>query len=271
MLARRMRAISTWATETPSRAELLRSLACGVGSVILTVVVILIMIAGTMLAVFGPASPLVTVPDVAGKSQQEAEDRIKAARLTMKVVGEEFSSDVPEDAIMSMDPYAGKLVRAGREVRVSISRGGRVAKVPKLAGLTVAEAKERLAKQDLQIGEEERRRSGEPADIILSQDPPAGKTLPRKSGVNLVVSGGKTFDEYAVGEHRFLFRTLKVTVPQGKALQLVQVDVSGSDEEKSFYERLCRPGEVVKVDLYGAAGARVRVRIEDENVFSTQL
>jgi len=41
--------------------------------------------------------------------------------------------------------------------------------------------------------------------------------------------------------------------------------------EKSFLERLCRPGEVIRVDLYGPEGARVRVKIEDETVFSERL
>jgi hypothetical protein len=106
---------------------------------------------------------------------------------------------------------------------------------------------------------------------VLGQDPPANKTLPRKAKVNLVVSGGKKFDEYSAGDHEFLFRRLKIVVAQGKTLQLVQVDVSGDDMDKSFYERLCRPGEVVRVDFYGPRGARVRVRIEDEPVFSARL
>ncbi|MBU0607879.1 MAG: PASTA domain-containing protein [Armatimonadetes bacterium] len=257
--------------EPQSRVQAAGSLLVGLGSVILTVMVILGLVAGTVLAVFGPSAPLVTVPDVNGMPSQDAESRLKAAGLDMKVVNYEYTKDVAEGSVVEISPYAGKLVRAGREVRVVVSRGARMAKVPKLAGITLAEATERLGKEDLQVGEEERRRSDEPADIILAQDPAPGKQLPRKAKVNLVISGGKTFDEYSAGDHTYLFRTLKVIVAQGKALQLVQVDVSGDDEDKSFYERLCRPGEVVRVDLYGRRGARVRVRIEDETVFSARL
>jgi beta-lactam-binding protein with PASTA domain len=254
-----------------TRAQAVRSLLMGVGSVALTGVLILTLVATVVLAVFGPAAPLVTVPEVAGQPQQEAEDRLKAARLTMKVVNSAFSTEVKEGSVVSMSPYAGKIVRAGREVRVAVSRGGRVARAPKLAGLTLAEAKDKLAERDLQLGEVERKTSDEPGDIILAQDPPPGKVMPRKAKVNLVVSGGKGFDEYKVGEHKYVFRALKVIVSQGKMLQLVQVDVSGEGEEQSFYERLCKPGEVVRVDLYGPSGGRVRVRIEDETVYSARL
>ncbi|MCE5237270.1 PASTA domain-containing protein [bacterium] len=253
------------------RRQVAKSALIGVASVGLTVAVILAIVAGAVLVVFGPSAPIVTVPDVRGMATEEAEGRLRAARLTMKVVNEEFSTEVKEGAVVSSNPFGGKTVRAGREVRVVVSRGGRTAKVPKLTGLTLAEAKDRLTEADLQAGEEERRNSDEPADIVLKQEPAPGKALPRKSKVDLVVSGGKKFDVYAVGDHEFLFRTLKVTVPQGKVMQLVQVDVSGEDMDKSFYERLCRPGEVVKVDLYGPRGARVRVRIEDETVYSTRL
>jgi hypothetical protein len=51
----------------------------------------------------------------------------------------------------------------------------------------------------------------------------------------------------------------------------VTVDVQGEGQEKSFLERLCRPGEIVDVNLYGRKGARVRVSIEEERVFSERL
>jgi len=270
MTARRRR-IAQDTAEPANGARVAGSVLIGLGSVALTVVVILALVAGVVLGVFGPSAPLVTVPDVNGMPTEEAEGRLKAAGLTMRIVNYEFTSEVPERSIVSISPYAGKLVRSGREVRVVVSRGGRLAKVPDLGGLTLAEATERLAKQDLQVGEEERRRSDEPADIVLAQDPAAKKTLPRKTKVNLVVSGGKRFDEYAAGDVEYLFRRLRIVVAQGKALQLVQVDVSGDDMEKSFYERLCRPGEVVRVDFYGPRGSRVRVHIEDEPVFSARL
>lgn len=235
-------------------------------------VVILALVAGAMLAAFGPAAPLVTVPKVTGMPSKQAEERLELARLKMTVVNYEYNRNVKEGSVISTSPYEGKQVRAGRQVRAVISRGTRTVKVPMVKGMQLEEAAAKLTNNDLQIGETERKTDDAPADQILSQTPPAGTVLNRKSKVNLLVSGGKDFSEFELADgKKFVFRTLKITVPQGKALQLVSVTVQGSDMDKSFLERLCRPGEIVEVDLYGPEGARVRVRLDDERVFSERL
>lgn len=238
----------------------------------IVVVVILALVAGAMLAAFGPAAPLVTVPKVKGMSVKKAEERLELARLKMTVVNYEYNRNVKEGSVISTSPYEGKQVRAGRQVRAVISRGSRTVKVPMLKDLQLEEAAAKLTNNDLQIGETEKKTDDAPADQILSQTPAAGTVVNRKTKVNLLVSGGKDFSEFELADGKtFVFRTLKITVPQGKALQLVSVSVQGSDMDKSFLERLCRPGEMVEVDLYGPEGARVRVRLDDERVFSERL
>lgn len=257
--------------EPATPGQFLGATAIGLGSIILTLALVAALVGGAMLAAFGPQAPIVTVPDVVGMASDEAEARLEAARLKMEIVTYEYSKNVKEDRIISTHPYAGKVVRAGREVRVSVSRGSRLAKVPQLKGLTLEEATQKLNDADLQVGEEVRQASSEPADLVLGQDPPLATMLKRKSKVNLTLSGGRDFGVYELGDRTFVFRRLKVVVPQGKVLQMVSVDVEGEGMEKSFLERLCRPGEVVTADLYGPKGARVRVRLEDERVFSERL
>ncbi len=243
----------------------------GLASLVLTLLIASALVAGAMLFIFGRAAPQIVLPNVQGMPEEEAEKQLRALGLKMKVIRSEYSATVEEGCIISQAPYPGMTVRAGRIVRVVVSQGRRVAYVPKLVGLTLAEATERLAERDLQVGEQERRASPEPADFVLAQSPPAGTAVPRKSKVNLVLSGGEDFGTYEIGEHTFVFRTLEIIVPQGPPLQLVQVEVSSPEEEKSFCERLARPGEIVRVDIYGRKGARVRVKIEDERVYSARL
>lgn len=243
----------------------------GLASLVLTLFVASALVAGAMLFIFGRAAPQIVLPNVKGMPEQEAEAQLRSLGLKMKVIRYEYSATVEEGGIISQSPYAGMTVRAGRIVRVVVSQGRRVTYVPKLVGLTLAEATGRLTERDLQVGEQERRASREPADFVLEQSPPPGTAVPRKSKVNLVLSGGEDFGTYKIGEHTFVFRTLEITVPQGPPLQLVQVEVSTPEEEKSFCERLARPGEIVRVDVYGRRGARVRVKIEEKRVFSGRL
>lgn len=258
--------------EAPAPQSVPVAIFSGLLSLALTILVVLAIVAGTMLLAFGPAAPLVTVPEVVGKPSKNAKERLEAKRLKMSVVNYEYNPNVKEGSVIAISPYAGKLVRAGREVRAVVSRGSRNVKVPAVKGLLVEEAVSKLTNLDLQVGDTERKSSDKPPDTVMGQTPPAGTVLNRKGKVDLLVSGGKDFSvvELADGK-RFIFRRLKIIVPQGKALQMVTVDVQAAGDEKSFLERLCRPGEIVDVNLYGREGARVRVKIEDDRVFSERL
>jgi hypothetical protein len=236
------------------------------------VLFVMALVAGVMLAAFGPAAPLVTVPNVIGQPTKAAEDRLERARLKLVVANYDYNTNVKEGNIISLSPYEGKQVRARREVRATVSRGSRTVKAPDLVGLSLSEATAKLAELDLQVGTAPKQANEKTDETILRQDPAEGTVLPRKAKVNLAVSGGPDFGTLKLADGKtFLFRTLTVTVPQGKALQMVSVYVESGDEEQSFLDRLCRPGEVVKADFYGPKGARVRAKIEDDTIFSQRL
>lgn len=259
-------------TERVEPRELYLSTVRGLASLLIVIVLIITAVALAMLLAFGPAAPLVTVPEVIGQPVKDAQAQLDAKHLKLTVANYEYNPDVNEGSIISISPYGGKLVRAGREVRATISRGSRNVKAPSLIGLTLDEATQKLTNRDLQVGNAPRQSNDKPDGTILRQDPAAGTVLARKAKVNLAVSGGPDFARVEVtGGKTFLFRSLSVAVPQGKPLQMVSVSVEEDGEDKSVYERLCRPGEDVKVDFYGPQGARVRVEIDDERVFSERL
>lgn len=259
-------------TPETDQYPLLPSLLIGLGSVGVAILVILALVATLMLLTFGPAQPLVTIPNVLGMPENEAATRLQAAGLTLKVANYAFNSDVKEGNIISISPYEGKLVRAGRDVRATVSRGSRNVKMPDLKGQPLTEATAKLTELDLQVGETERKADKAEAETVIAQSVPPGTVLGRKKKIDLTLSGGRDFGTYDGPDGRtYVFQTLKLTVPQGKPLQMVSVTVSDRDGERSFLDRLCRPGEAVDVDVYGPSGARVRVRIEDERVYSERL
>jgi hypothetical protein len=63
--------------------------------------------------------------------------------------------------------------------------------VPKLKGKVVGVARSRIAEAHCRVGRVSRVKSAKRKGIVLSQRPRAGKTLPRSSRVNLVVSRGR--------------------------------------------------------------------------------
>jgi len=244
----------------------------GLAGTAIAIVLVIALVAGAMLAAFGPAAPLVTVPKVIGQPVKSAQERLESAHLKMIVANYDYNTNVKEGSIISLSPYEGKQVRAGREVRATVSRGSRTVKAPDLIGLSLSEATGKLTDLDLQVGTAPKQANAKSDGTILRQEPAEGTVLSRKAKVNLAVSGGPDFGTVQLEDGtKFLFRTLTVTVPQGKALQMVSVYVESRDEEKSFLDRLCRPGEVVKADFYGPEGARVRAKIEGNTIFSQRL
>lgn len=250
----------------------LRMAAGGAASVLATGAVLFAALALGVLLALGPAPELRTVPNLVGMSPDEAKARAAESQLSLKITSYDFSTTVDEGRIIRTDPYAGKLVRAGREVRAAVSRGRREAKVPDLKGLSLATATEKLTALNLEVGEVRREASPRAEDTVLSQSPRAARMLPRNGKVDLVLSGGPDFGTLRTEDGTtYVFRTVAVTVPQGKDLQLVSVEVRGEGLERSFEDRLCRPGETLRVDVYGPRGARLRVKIEDERVYSESL
>lgn len=132
------------------------------------------------------------VPDVVGKSRDNAEDAIKKAGLHVGAVTTTFSDTVAEGQVVSTDPPAGTMVNHSSAVALVVSAGRQPATVPDVTGLTLEEAKKRLKEAGLSAGTTSEEFSDTVAKgKVVSQDPKAGaKGQYRGGSVNMVVSKG---------------------------------------------------------------------------------
>ncbi|HRX60209.1 MAG TPA: PASTA domain-containing protein [Candidatus Competibacter sp.] len=175
-------------------------------------------------------NPLITVPNVIGKPQQEATLTInntclptnptlclKAGTLTQAA-----SSTIPKGNVISQDPAAGFQTPAGSAVNLVISSGPALLAVPDVVGKTQLDA-EALIKSTCVTGTTQCLRVGTvtqatsetvAAGSVISQDPPSGFQAAINTAVNLVVSSGKA----------------PVTVPNvvGQALASAQTALEGA-------------------------------------------
>ncbi|MEG2287926.1 MAG: PASTA domain-containing protein, partial [Ruthenibacterium sp.] len=135
----------------------------------------------------------VEVPDVAGMSREEAKATLKKSNLNVlfKPVADDA---VDEEDVVETDPKSGTVLNAGETVIVYISRGEQeamTAKVPSCVGLaSTSAAGQLLGSRGLTLGGVREVASGSPAGTVIGQSPPAGKVLPRGSGVTITVSTG---------------------------------------------------------------------------------
>jgi beta-lactam-binding protein with PASTA domain len=142
-----------------------------------------------LLASLGPQP--VAVPDVAGKTQTEAQTAITGAGLTVGAITQSYSLTVPAGSVISQDPTAGTLALSGMAVSLVISQGPQPVAVPNVLGKTQAEAQAAIVAAGLSMGTVAQGSSPTvPVGIVMSQNPAADVMVIPGMAVDLVVSQG---------------------------------------------------------------------------------
>lgn len=220
----------------------------------------------------------VRVPMVVGLERQAAEDRLAQEGLKLGRVRSVYREDVDPGHVAATTPPEGMVVREGRDVTLVVSMGAARVKTPRVVGLRLDEAEKVLEKQGLELVDGGKVQSGSPEGEIVRQDPPPGRKIAQGQRVMAQVSGGPEFgvvevvgDEEDAEPQRMVFRRVEIIVPRGDALQRVVVREGHGDELETTYDRLHRPGDRVKLDTYGRPGMQIKVLIEGDEVFKTQL
>jgi len=132
----------------------------------------------------------VTVPDLRGRSLGASSALLADLGLALKVDDSRHAdARVPAGHIAAQEPSAGGAVRRGRTVKVWVSAGARVARVPMLVGETERSAALRLQQDGLVLASVSEIRSNDYApDVVVAQEPPANGTGPQ---VSLLVNRGE--------------------------------------------------------------------------------
>jgi serine/threonine-protein kinase len=120
----------------------------------------------------------VVVPDIENMDIKEANAKLNEVGLKMNVIDEQYDEEVEKDKIISQDPSEGQKVKKGREIKVIISKGAELLKVPNLVGYDINEAEIMLENKGLRLGTteeifDERFDEGQ----VISQNPEAGEKI----------------------------------------------------------------------------------------------
>ncbi len=126
---------------------------------------------------------LVTVPDVVGVAQDEAEVRLEQVRLAVRDVLERGANSPPGD-VLEVIPEAGTEVPVGGEVTLVVS-SGRI-EVPLVVNRSRTDAVRILQRAGFEVTVETAPSSGR-SGVVLSQDP-VNRSAARGSEVTIVVS-----------------------------------------------------------------------------------
>ena len=165
-----------------------------------------------------------TVPDVVGKTKDQASAVIKGAGLTLGDVTEQYSANVDSGKVISSDPKAGKVIEHTAKISIVVSKGKEPATIPDVTGQSEDEAKKTLEDAGLKKGKVSKDYSDSVAKgNVISSSPIAGASGYYKGdSVDLTISKGPE----------------KVTIPD--------VTGKGQDEAKKILEEAGLKVEVNK-------------------------
>jgi len=154
----------------------------------------------------------VELPNVVGLTREEAEQKIKTAKLNFEIESEEYNIDVEENHIISQDPkYVQNYnrVKEGSTVKVVISKGTEKTIVPNVKGKEKEEAIELIEDAKLK------------AEIIeeTSKTVKEGFVISQETEPNIEANAGDT---------------IKIHISTGTGIkQVTMVDVTGKKEAEA--------------------------------------
>ncbi|BAC72050.1 serine/threonine protein kinase [Streptomyces avermitilis] len=130
----------------------------------------------------------VTVPDVTGKSCDEAKQQMQANNLTGNCTEVDTSDASQAGKVIQTSPTAGTEVKKNSAVDIQVGKAPQQVAVPNLGGQSLKDAKKALQDAGLNVGNI----TGSQDDnaIVIASDPQAGTQVAQGTAVNLTAAGG---------------------------------------------------------------------------------
>lgn len=162
--------------------------------IIAIIAAIAVLAIGIGLFAFGDnGKEMVDVPDVVGKTLEEAQTAIEEAGFELGTTNSVTDESVEPGLVVSQDPEAGpgKQAEKGSKINLMISLGTEDIDVPDVTNMTQSDAVKKLIKEGFTVGEPKTEKSDEvDAGKVISQDPKGGSKAPKGSEVTLTISEG---------------------------------------------------------------------------------
>lgn len=140
---------------------------------------------------------MVTLPDLVGKTVEEAKVELAKKRLSLTLRDVQFDHRWERGKITQQNPSAGSKIKIHKAVKVTLSAGGEKVIVPNLEGKTLKSASQILKDAGLRRGKNSQVHSSDrAAGKIIAQQPPLLEKVGRNTQVSLLVSQGEREKKY---------------------------------------------------------------------------
>jgi len=204
------------------------------------------------------AGEMANVPDLTGKTLDEAKDMLQEKKLSIVKSGVELDKQFERGKIISQDPPPKSRVKLNKIVKVVLSAGLEKVEVPKLTGQNLQSVDGIFQEVGLVKGNISHvHTSAFPAGRVISQYPPEQTEVPVHSSVNLLVSQGNV-------EERYLMPDLLGKQASKVIEKLKEMGFRIGDIRRSYYPGL-RSGIIINQNP--SQGTQIRKR----NIISLEV
>lgn len=133
----------------------------------------------------------VSIPELVGKSKEEAYELTKKAKLNLEISEEVFDKEIQEGYIVSQDPSLPMSVKQGRTIYVKVSKGQEVVVVPDVKDKSSTEAIKTLRDAGFIVNEEHEYSTKVSKGNIIKQSIDADKEVEGGSEITIYISDGE--------------------------------------------------------------------------------
>lgn len=158
--------------------------------------VVLALLAMSILAGCGakvPAVEMVTMPDLAGLTVQDARGLLQEAGLETGTTHETYSDTVPAGGIVSSTPSAGDELAKGTTVDITVSKGQEMVSVPAVLGSAEADSLAALQAQGFQVELQRDYNESIGAGLVCAMEPAPDTAVARGSRIVVTISLGSAY------------------------------------------------------------------------------
>ena len=134
----------------------------------------------------------VDIPNLTGKTVDEAKEILKQNKLNYIEEDQEYNTEVPEGQIISQNPpyVEGRKIKENTDIKVVVSKGTETTTVPKLKGLTKDEAQDAADDAKIKLDFQEETSKTVEAGVIIKQEKTEGETVNAGDTIKVYISIG---------------------------------------------------------------------------------
>ena len=133
----------------------------------------------------------ITVPNVSGKSEDEAQNELESAGFTNITSDFQYDDSVAEGNVISTTPAANSKAAKDTQIKMIVSKGAQKKTVPDVRGKSESEARSAIQAAGLTVGSTSTQHDDSVAKgSVISQSVTPGKKVSAGTSVNLVLSSG---------------------------------------------------------------------------------